>query len=824
MPQSQSRTRARILRAGLTAGALGGALLVAPTAAHAAPNVGPSIVTLGGNATISDPAANYGANAIVQLSTTACSATTKLPATGASGPWNPTVVNKNATSITFTVPASGGPATGLNGTAKSYFACVYDGNVANNSNPLGGSTIYLGTPVAVNPPIGLTGGGNQLTATTGPNSPLFTGVTAVAAVFATGPCNTTLGAATVPGLTATNVVRLPNNSGVSLTVPAGVVASTGGAPTMYNLCLYDGSSANGALLSFANYGATVVGVSPASGSYLTSNGVTASSTMPFLTGITAPAVLVLPMTAGCPGTYSAAQVGGVTPLALNAPSSVRRLTNNRAAVTLPPLQLLPPGQPTTYQLCFYGGITGSAALLGTGTYTAGVIANPTGVVPAAGPPSGGNTITVVGTDLPTDPGRITATLGGIPLTNIQAISDKAFTAQVPAHAAEDGVSLVVSTPTGTRVLPGAYSYLATIKVSPNTAPSMAPSVDVDVQGSGFMSLNFGSGGNAGRVFLVDGVYNGADAGGGVRANGPVAECVSVLPISDEELVCTLQLNRRLNALGTGFFDSVGYNNTIANDLSTVAGSMVVTSTAGNFEPGDVGQPIVQTGNANIPPNTLVTSVLSAAKAVISKPSPLTGSTLSATIGNNLPAHSLAAALTTTNGSNNVTAPPGAFTRADIGRVLNNVPGFTNGTTVTAVAPGGASATLSAAATASTQYAVTAASIAGGSSTLTSTALLSTDVGAVIGANSLGIPVGTTITAVVPNTSATLSAPAVGGGGPADLSVNKPVNGNFYAAAPVLDGSYNLVVVSDGAPDAATTDPDYFQTDVTSGSTFTVAPF
>jgi hypothetical protein len=51
-----------------------------------------------------------------------------------------------------------------------------------------------------------------------------------------------------------------------------------------------------------------------------------------------------------------------------------------------------------------------------------------------------------------------------------------------------------------------------------------------------------------------------------------------------------------------------------------------------------------------------------------------------------------------------------------------------------------------------------------------------------------------------------------------------VNGALYAAAPVPDGSYNLVVVSNGAPDAVNTDPDYDQTDVTSSSTFTVASF
>lgn len=418
-----------------------------------------------------------------------------------------------------------------------------------------------------------------------------------------------------------------------------------------------------------------------------------------------------------------------------------------------------------------------------------------------------------------------ATLGGAQLTNIQPISDKAFTAQVPAHAVEENVALVMTTPAGTKALPGAYSFRNPIKVSPNTAPNTAPTVDVSIQGMGFMSINFGSTGNAGRVFLVNGVYNGADAGGGVRANGPVAECVNVLAISDEELVCTLQLNRRLNATGTGFFDPVGYANTLTTDVSTVAGSRIITSAAGKFTANDVGQPIVQATNANIPAASIVTSVLSPQKAVISAPALVTStSAFTAVIGSNTPVRTFTNSLTTTAGSTTVGLAPGAFTRDDVGRILTGATGIPGGTTITAVAPGGASATLSAPATASTAGTLANVSITDGSTTLTGTTIAATDANSVIGANALGIPPGTTITAVTPGTSATLSAAAVGGGTAASLPVNRPVSGNLYAAAPVPDGSYNLVVVSNGAPDAAATDPDYFQTNVTSSSAFTVASF
>ena len=824
MSQYQSRPPARLLRAGLVASAVGAALLVAPQAAFAGANVGPSLVPPGGNATISDPSAAYvTANAAVQLSTTACPA--KFTTTTSAGPWNAVVGNKSATAVSFTVPATGGPTPGPNGTVRLYYACLYDGAVATSSNLQGGGPIYVGMPVNASAFGGLTGGGNQLTVNANPTGPIFAGVNAVAAVFNSGPsCNASYGTANPSNLVATNVNRQSNTT-VSFTVPSGAVAANGGAPTMYNICLYDASSATGSLLSFVPYNVNVVGVSPGSGSYLSTVGVTASSPIPFLSGVTMPAVVLL-ANAGCPGTYPTGPVNGATPMPITGPGAVRKLTNNRAAVTIPPLQLNN-GQANTYQICFYTDGTANGNLVGTSQYTAGVVANPTGVIPAAGPAAGGNTITVVGSDFPTDPGRITATLGGFPLTNIQPISDKAFTAQAPAHAVEDSVTLVLSTPAGTKALPGAYAYLNPIKVSPNTAPSTMPTVDVDVQGSGFMSINFGPAGNAGRVFLVNGTYNGADAGGGVRANAPVAECVNVLAISDEELICTLQLNRRLNNTATGPFDSIGYNNSLTTDVSTTAGSRIITSTAGKFNANDVGQPIVQSGNSNIPQYSTVTSVLSPTKAVISAPASATsGSAFTAVIGNSVAVHTFTGALTTTAGSPTVTVSSGAFTRADIGRVFSsNTPGIPAGTTIVAVAPGGASATLSAAANASTQYTLANVTVGAGATTIASSAIATGDAGAVVGPNTVGIPVGTTISAVgSPGTSGTLSAAAVGGGTTASLALNKPVTATLYAAAPVPDGSYNLVVVSNGAPDAALVDPDYSQTDVTSSSAFTVASF
>ena len=751
MSQSHPHCRTRLVQVGLAVGALGAALLVAPPAAYAAAYVGPSIVTPGQQASIFDPDGPFTtATAALQFSTTACPA--KFAAADGTASWNATLGTKTASRIDFTVPT--GPTAGTNGTAKAYNVCVYENTVVGISNLQGaGATIYVGGQLMLTPMQGLTGGGNQVTASVGASTPILTGVTTVGVVFTSGSCTATYGTPNSANV-AGNVVKQSNTS-VSLTVPPGVTVSGGPGPTNYNLCLYDGAGSGGALLSFANYAANLVSLNVNTGSYLTSVGLIASSPSPFLSGVTTPGVLLM-QNQGCPGAYSTAAFNGTTPVAVTAAGSVRKLTNYRLAVTVPPLPLANPGQPTPYQVCFYANATANGSLLATGAYTAAVVANPTGVTPAAGPATGGSTITVSGTDFPIEPGRITATLGGVALENIQPINDKAFTADTPAHAVENNVTLVVSTAAGTKALQGAYSFLNPVKVSPNTAPNTAPTVDVAVRGMGFLSVNFGVTGNAGRVFLVNGAYNGADAGGGVRANGPVAECANVLPIDDNELICTLQLNRRLNATGTGFFDSVTYSNPLAADVSTTAGSRIISSAAKRFGANDVGQPIVEATSANIPANSIITSVLSSAKAVISAPAKQTTSTaITATIGG-LAVRTFANALTTKAQSPVVGLTSGAFTSADVGRVFSGTAGIPNGTTIVAVAPGGANATLSAAATADA-------------------------------------------TAGVPSAS-------------------------LYAAAPVPMGMYNVTVVSNGAPDAADADPGYWQSAVTSGSAFTVAPF
>lgn len=110
MPKSPSSARTRLIRAGLTAGAVVAALLVAPQSAYAATTVGPPIVPPGGSATINDPNISFNTtSASVLLSVSACPA--KYASAGANGLWSGTVNTRSTNSINFTVPSPTSPPT-----------------------------------------------------------------------------------------------------------------------------------------------------------------------------------------------------------------------------------------------------------------------------------------------------------------------------------------------------------------------------------------------------------------------------------------------------------------------------------------------------------------------------------------------------------------------------------------------------------------------------------------------------------------------------------------------------------------------------------------
>jgi hypothetical protein len=104
----------------------------------------------------------------------------------------------------------------------------------------------------------------------------------------------------------------------------------------------------------------------------------------------------------------------------------------------------------------------------------------------------------------------------------------------------------------------------------------------------------------------------------------------------------------------------------------------------------------------------------------------------------------------------------------------------------------------------------------GNYTVTGTAgtFTQADVGRAVTAGS-NIGVNPVVVAVDPTgATATLSVAHTGAVSAITLSSGNPVS----------NGAYNLTVVSNADENAANTDPDYKQTIISSGSTFTVAPF
>ncbi len=638
-----------------------------------------------------------------------------------------------------------------------------------STSVLAAQTTYVVTPVATFAPNnGPSGGGNTIavtepTGSTLPSAPLGASFTAKGntcpAVYST--ADTTLNG---------TVVRT-SDTVATVTVPLGV-AGAGAQPNPWSVCLYAGNTNNTSLLaataatsySVALAPATLSSVIGAPGTATPAPNLTVSSPNNFLTGYSTPAGLV--QAAACPGVYPAS--AGVLAAA------ARKVANNKATVTLPSSATV---STTPYNVCVYSSNSSSTGkLLTSAAYTATTVPTLTKVMPAAGPGMGGSMVTVIGANFPTAPGSLRATIGGIPLMNITPVSDTAFTAVTPMHSIGDALPLVLTTDAGSVNLSAAYSYTNSLQVTPNTAPSTAP-VDVDVTGVGFLPLSFApnsvviSGVNTpvattstdAHIYLVKGNYDSTTTGSGTspsasntKANGPVAECNSVLVVSDNELICTLHLEQQVNVASTY---ALAARPTLVPTLAAVAGSPIVNASAAAFSAADIGQAIVESGNATIPGSTTIVAVTSPTRAVLSKNALGTATIATTTV---IIGGTVRSAVAITSGAINTNTIVGTnFTTADIGRpIVGSATSSTApGTTVVGLTYSGTSVT-----------------------------------GAV-----LSRPLGAALT----NTDTV----------------------DLYAPAPVPDGSYNLTIVNDGELSApAALGDNYIQSTVSSGSTFTVAPF
>ncbi|BCY13909.1 IPT/TIG domain-containing protein [Actinoplanes sp. L3-i22] len=246
------------------------------------------------------------------------------------------------------------------------------------------------------------------------------------------------------------------------------------------------------------------------------------------------------------------------------PFSVKRLSSTKIAFVVPTTGypdstingagLVLAGSQTSakWNVCVYDSdSTTNSMLLAAATYT--VVPEPTitSITPASSPASGGKSITINGTGFIPVGNPITASVGGVALTDVKVSpTGTSITGTTGARVAETGLELTVTTPGGTvgsldpngdgdptDAIP--FTYSNGITISPNTG-AVGTAVAVDVTGVGFSQLHFDAGsgtptsGNA-HLFLVVGAYNSSN-------NRGVAECVRVGVVTDTELVCTLDLS------------------------------------------------------------------------------------------------------------------------------------------------------------------------------------------------------------------------------------------------------------------------------------------
>jgi hypothetical protein len=289
-------------------------------------------------------------------------------------------------------------------------------------------------------------------------------------------------------------------------------------------------------------------LSTAAGSTAGGNTITATSTAlaNFLSGVTAPvATFSIP---ACQTTYNSTASTAVPPTSTTAGNvlvpalDTNKISNTKASIKVPALALAPnTATSTKYNLCVYSSSTAASPIVGSASYTVATAATVTTVAPTSGSALGGSSITVTGTNFPTVASQISATLGGVPLTGIVANSATSFTANTPAHA-PGVVPLVVTTAAGPVTKASAYTYSNGISITPNTSPSTATALYVDVLGAGFTGYDFAPGATVpAAVYLVDGKYDPDAAAATAYINGPTAKCASVVVISDNELICVLNL-------------------------------------------------------------------------------------------------------------------------------------------------------------------------------------------------------------------------------------------------------------------------------------------
>ncbi|MEU8658973.1 IPT/TIG domain-containing protein [Actinoplanes philippinensis] len=401
--------------------------------------------------------------------------------------------------------------------------------------------------------------------------------TTVSTIFTTAVCPATYSA--TGAITATTTKNAANTI-ATVTVPTTLVNGS-----TYNVCFYNGTAIASVLLGKAQYSVVpAISLSPQFGPSAGGNTIVAQSTANFLTsGQTTPGVIFTRL--NCPNTYTT----GTDYVAATSPVPTK-ISNARVSVKVPAgVALTNTEASAQYKVCLYSGaVAGTSKLVAQPlAYTIAASVTVSGIAPASGPAQGGQEVVISGTNFPTAEGaQVSASIGGSELLNIK-VNDAGttITGTTTSHA-PGAVTVSVTTLAGTKSATGTpYAYTYGITVSPNTAavPSGASgNPPLYIQGAGFTNLTPGAAPGASAtpsgaaVYLVDNSwFSGGQATRPVNS-GAVAQCYDITVITDNELICTLDLYNglgALNVLGTAPTNTVDpgtYTIAIVNDVA-VAG-------------------------------------------------------------------------------------------------------------------------------------------------------------------------------------------------------------------------------------------------------------
>ncbi len=500
----KSRTRAgfRPLRVGIAATATAAAVVAgSATSAFAAGSIttSPSPLPAQGGATLT-----------ITGSGTSLAGSDEpyfIPSTGTCGTKTATLAaNSTATAATGYTAGSGTAATLVTPALAmgSWKLCIF---AADGSLSVGGSAAITVVPFGTLSTVtGTTAGGNAITMTY--PSLIGTG-TAVGTIFTTGSCPDKYTTTSV--IAATTTKKDANTA--NITVPATLAANTG-----YNVCVFNGATANTSTLlakSAATYGTYATAlpaltVTPSGGSSGGTNYLTLGTTANTISG-SSPGVSFTKNS--CPAAYN----GGASTDPYE--GTVTKISSSKVAVQVPTGVVVTPLAATSpWQVCLYATNTSGALITQPATYTVAPVLDVSGATTTttAGPAQGGTTVTFEDlSGIPVaDGATLKASLGGSPLTNVKANSDESITGVTTSHA-PGVVTLSVTTAAGTQTTDDIFTYNYGITVNPNLLP-YGEDTTIDITGAGFGGLDFGTplpGGltaDDAHVILTDNNWNNQD--------------------------------------------------------------------------------------------------------------------------------------------------------------------------------------------------------------------------------------------------------------------------------------------------------------------------